>query len=76
MEEFPKFMRRPCNAVKVEKRSGEMEGYVFDGLDESQMVIWHSRNGGRSEMHVHDFDEYCLVIQGIFKGAVGAKRLP
>jgi len=75
MDKFPKFMRKPCNAVKLSKRSGNMEGYVFDGADGSQMVIWQSQKGGRSEMHTHDYDEYCLVVQGTFIGTVGGKKI-
>ena len=75
MGEFPKFMRRPCNAVKLSKRSGNMEGYVFDGADGSQMVIWQSPEGGCSKMHVHDFDEYAVVVKGTFTGTVGGKKI-
>lgn len=51
-----------------------MEGYVFDGADGSQMVIWHSKKGGRSLLHTHDYDEYCIVVQGKFTGIVGGRK--
>ena len=75
MDQFPAFMRRSCNKVKLSKQAGNMEGYVFEGTDGSQMVIWHSRNGGRSEMHTHDYDEYCVVLQGTFVGSVGEETI-
>jgi quercetin dioxygenase-like cupin family protein len=73
MHEFPEFMRNAANAVKRTSRAGGMEGYVWDGADGSQVVLWHCRDGGRSEMHAHDFDEYALVVQGTFTGTAGGK---
>lgn len=75
MNEFPEFMRRPANAVKSSNQSGGMEGYVFEGADGSQMVIWQTRDGGRSDLHTHDFDEYCVVVQGAFVGTVGGRAI-
>jgi len=75
MTEFPAFMRKRCNAVKASKQAGGLEGYVFEGADGSQMVIWQSTRGGTSEMHTHDYDEYAIVIQGTFTGTVGGKKI-
>lgn len=75
MNQFPEFMRKSCNKVKLSIQSGEMEGHVFEGSDESQMVIWQSREGGRSETHTHDYDEYCVVVQGTFVGKVGQEMV-
>ena len=71
MNKFPEFMRKSCNAVKV----GNLEGYVFDGADGSQMVLWYTKKGGRSAMHTHDYDEYALVVQGTFIGTIGGKKV-
>ena len=75
MIQFPKFMRRRCNAVKTSRQSGGMEGYLFEGADGSQMVIWQSKRGGISEMHTHDYDEYAIVVEGTFTGTVGGKKV-
>ena len=75
MHEFPEFMRSAANAVKHTSRAGGMEGYVWDGADGSQVVLWHCRDGGRSEMHVHDFDEYALVVSGTCVSKVGDKTV-
>ena len=75
MNRFPSFMRRRCNAVKTSRQSGGMRGYVFEGVDGSQMVIWESPRGGVSERHVHDYDEYAIVVQGTFIGTVGRKKV-
>jgi quercetin dioxygenase-like cupin family protein len=41
-----------------------VEGYVFDGADGSQVALWTAHADRVSEEHVHDFDEYVLVIEG------------
>lgn len=75
MKQFPAFMRRPCNAVKTGRKTSGLAGYVFNGADGSQMVLWRSRNGGRSDRHIHDFDEYAVVIQGTFTGRIGGRKI-
>ena len=75
MTEFPAFMRRRCNAVKASRQAGGLKGYLFEGADGSQMVIWQSTAGGKSEMHTHDYDEYAIVVQGTFTGTVGGKKI-
>ena len=41
MKEFPDFMRNPVNAVSSAQQSKGMDGYIFDGIDGSQMIIWY-----------------------------------
>ena len=64
MDHFPEFMRRAENAVASHQRSEGVRGYVFDGLDGSQVLIFQCETGGVSKEHVHGFDEYFIVIQG------------
>lgn len=75
MTQFPLFMRRTCNAVKITRQAGGLKGYLFEGVDGSQMVIWQSELGGKSEMHSHEYDEYAIVVQGVFTGTVGGKKI-
>lgn len=75
MTSFPAFMRRRCNAVKAGRQAGGMRGFVFDGADGSQMVVWQGKGGGTSAMHSHDFDEYAIVVQGTFTGTVGGRKV-
>lgn len=63
---FPEFTKSKANRVFVDDKSGELEGYVFDGADDSQVVFWSCPDGGKSARHVHDYDEYCLVVSGKF----------
>ena len=75
MNPFPQFMRNPENAVEASHQAGGMEGYVYDGIDGSQLVVWHCPDGGESPMHTHDYDEYAIVIQGTFTGTVDGKPI-
>lgn len=65
MDTFPKFMKHPANRISQETQYTKgIEGYVFDGADGSQMAFWTYPEGGKSKEHVHEFDEYFLVVQG------------
>lgn len=75
MKEFPAFMRHPRNAAATGKIAADLEGYVFEGRDGSQVVLWQCKEGGRSETHVHDYDEYAVVLEGTFTGFIGDKAV-
>ena len=64
MNEFPEFMRNPANAISMKSKSQGVDGYVFDGADGSQMAIWQCATNGISQEHVHEYDEYMVVVQG------------
>jgi mannose-6-phosphate isomerase-like protein (cupin superfamily) len=76
MQEFPKFMRDPSNAIAASAQSMGVEGFVFDGKDGSQMAFWTCKVGGVSEEHVHDFDEYMLVVEGCYTVIIDKKKVP
>jgi len=64
MKEFPEFMRKPVNAISTKSKSQGVDGYVFDGADGSQITIWQCTTSGLSLEHVHEYDEYMVVVQG------------
>jgi quercetin dioxygenase-like cupin family protein len=67
-DKFPSFMCKEENEILCDGKSGDMKGYVFNGREGSQMVIWHCPEGGASNRHVHDYDEYCVVVSGTYTG--------
>ena len=77
MKNFPDFMKNPANRItRSNQATPGIEGYVFDGDDGSQMAFWTcSENAGSAE-HVHDFDEYMLVVQGCYILVINGKRIP
>ena len=65
MDDFPSFMKNPANMVDPSSQyTPGIEGYVFDGIDGSQMAFWTYRENATSEEHEHTYDEYILVVQG------------
>lgn len=77
MNDFPEFMKNPANriATKVQATPG-VEGYVFDGLEGSQMAFWTCHQNASSAAHVHEFDEYMVVVQGSYTLIIEGKRIP
>jgi mannose-6-phosphate isomerase-like protein (cupin superfamily) len=67
MNDFPEFMRNPLNAIDPKSQSPGNVGYVYDGIDGSQMAIWTSLEDVISKEHVHDYDEYFIVVEGEYK---------
>ena len=66
MQDFPVFMKNPKNRIAAGDQSRGVEGYVFDGADGSQLAFWTCNESGSSDAHVHDYDEYLVVLQGSF----------
>ena len=65
MEDFPKFMRNKKNRIDPKSQfTDDIEGYVFDGLNGSQMAFWTCKSDRESKEHTHDFDEYMIVVKG------------
>ena len=77
MDDFPEFMK--CDANKIATASQAtpgVEGYVFDGVDGSQMAFWSCRQNAVSATHAHEYDEYMTVVQGCYTLTIGDKRIP
>ncbi len=49
MKHFPDFIRNEKN--RVPNAPEGMEGFVFDGADGSQIVLWENVAGGSVELH-------------------------
>jgi quercetin dioxygenase-like cupin family protein len=76
MNAFPEFMRHPANRIaKGAQATPGVEGYVFDGADGSQMAFWTCNETAASGAHVHDFDEYMLVVEGCYTLIIGGERI-
>jgi quercetin dioxygenase-like cupin family protein len=77
MAEFPEFMRQPANRIATSSQATPgVEGYVFDGADRSQMAFWTCRQDASSAAHVHEYDEYMLVVEGCYTLIVDGRRIP
>ena len=77
MDSFPEFMRNPANRiVRSNQATPGVEGYVFDGADESQMAFWTCTQTATSAEDVHEFDEYMLAVQGCYTLLIDGERIP
>jgi mannose-6-phosphate isomerase-like protein (cupin superfamily) len=76
MGDFPEFMKRPVNRIaKTQQATPGVVGYVFDGADGSQMAFWTCRETRASSAHVHDYDEYMLVVEGCYTLFIDGQRV-
>lgn len=76
MDDFPPFMKNPVNRiVPAAQATPGVEGYVFDGADGSQMAFWTCRQTAPSSGHVHDYNEYIVVVQGCYTLLIGSERV-
>ena len=77
MDDFPKFMRNRLNRIATASQHTEdIEGYVFDGADGSQVAFWTCHADRTSREHRHDFDEYMVVLQGRCTLIIENERIP
>jgi quercetin dioxygenase-like cupin family protein len=76
MPDFPAFVRSPRNRIaRASQYTDDVEGYVFDGADGSQVCLWTCRADRISVEHVHEFDEYVLVIEGKCTAILEGRRI-
>ena len=76
MDHFPEFMKNPINATVFGSQSKGVQSYVYDGADDSQMVFFECVADGESLEHVHDYDEYFVVVQGCYTLIIGDRKIP
>ena len=77
MNDFPTFMKDPANRiVRSNQATPGVEGYVFDGINGSQMAFWTCAETASSGEHVHDYDEYMVVVQGCYTLIINGDRIP
>jgi len=67
MASFPPFTKNPLNRIASgSENTPNIEGYVFDGADGSQMAFWECHDDAQTAEHVHAFDEYFIVVEGSY----------
>jgi mannose-6-phosphate isomerase-like protein (cupin superfamily) len=77
MKDFPAFMKCAVNRIATSSQATRgVEGYVFEGADGSQMAFWTCRETAVSTPHVHEFDEYMVVVEGCYTLIIDGTRIP
>ena len=65
MKTFPDFMKSPVNKVDAsQQNTADIEGYYFQGADDTQIAFWECHAERISKKHTHPFDEYMICISG------------
>ena len=76
MKDFPEFMKQPVNRIAgASQATPGVEGYVFDGADGSQMAFWTCHESAVSVAHMHEFDEYMMVVEGCYTLVIGGRKI-
>jgi quercetin dioxygenase-like cupin family protein len=76
MEDFPQFMKNPKNLIHSESHYvAGVEGFVYDGADGSQIVLWTCSDPGTAAEHSHPYDEYIATVQGEYILHMGGKSV-
>ncbi len=76
MHDFPAFMKNPINRIVPSSQyTPGVEGYVYDGADGSQMAFWTCKQTASSAEHVHDYEEYVLVVDGYYTLIIEGQRI-
>jgi mannose-6-phosphate isomerase-like protein (cupin superfamily) len=76
MHEFPKFMKSAANRIAAAAQHTEnVEGYVFDGADGTQVAFWECRTDATTSEHIHEFDEYFLVVEGSYRLTIDGAQI-
>ena len=77
MGDFPEFMKQSANRIaNTYQATPGVEGYIFDGAEGSQMAFWTCQETAASAEHVHDYDEYMLVVEGCYTLLMDGRRVP
>jgi quercetin dioxygenase-like cupin family protein len=74
MKIFPEFIMQPVDRV-ANALDPSMKDVVFDGAEGTQIVFWQFEESGEVPEHVHDFWEYCVVVEGTMDTMVGGKMI-
>ncbi len=77
MSDFPQFMKQPANRIAIANQATPgVEGYIFDGVEGSQIAFWTCRETVASAEHVHEYEEYMLVVEGCYTLHIDGQRIP
>jgi quercetin dioxygenase-like cupin family protein len=76
MPDFPNFIKNASNRIaRSSQYTDDIEGYVFDGADGSQVALWSAHAERTSAEHTHDFDEYVYVLEGCCTAILDGQRI-
>jgi len=76
MEGFPAFMKNVKNRIDAsQQNTDDIEGYYFNGKDDSQIAFWECGSERASKKHAHNFDEYMVCVSGEYTAYLNDKAI-
>jgi len=76
MKHFPDFMKNQKNKVGTsQQNTDDIEGYFYEGADNSQIAFWECYSDRISKKHTHDFDEYMICVSGEYVAYLNDKEI-
>lgn len=76
MEHFPGFMKNIKNKIDPsQQNTKDIEGYFFEGKDDSQIAFWECHADRTSKKHSYDFDEYMICVSGEYIACLNGKEI-
>lgn len=65
MKHFPDFIKSIENKVDTsQQHTKDIEGYYFEGKNDTQIAFWEYHSDQVAKKHSHDFDEYLICVSG------------
>jgi quercetin dioxygenase-like cupin family protein len=76
MKDFPEFIKNATNKIATNSQNTDgVEGYVFSGAEGSQIAYWTYSKNGQLAAHVHEYDQYMVLVQGEYTLIINGKRI-
>ena len=76
MKTFPAFIKNFKNKIDVsQQNTDDIEGYYFQGADDSQIAFWECHADRISKTHTHPFDEYMVCISGEYTAYLNGEQI-
>jgi quercetin dioxygenase-like cupin family protein len=76
MRSFPQFLKNTQNRIAPSQQNTEaIEGYFFQGADDTQIAFWECHADRVSKQHAHDFDEYMICVSGEYTAYLDGKEI-
>ncbi len=76
MKTFPDFIKNPINKIDASQQNTiDIEGYCFQGMNETQIAFWECHADRVSKKHTHPFDEYMVCISGEYTVYLNGKKI-
>jgi len=76
MKSFPDFIKSSKNLVDAsQQNTDDIEGYYFQGADETQVAFWECHAERISNKHTHPFDEYMVCVSGEYTAYLNGQKI-